>query len=69
MRDRAKHFRILAVVLFNAPLAYFSELEEIVTDKLICVPIWQEFVGRLNREWAEITLYVGELLSSMCIIP
>ena len=56
---RSSLIRILAPLLFNAPMVHMRALEKIWVDKCMCHHPWAVFIEKLKSEWEELVLYVS----------
>ncbi|CAL1699558.1 unnamed protein product [Somion occarium] len=56
--------RILAPLLFNAPMVHLRALEKIWVDQCMCHQPWAVFIEKLKSEWEEFILYGTVLLNA-----
>ncbi|KAJ7678836.1 hypothetical protein B0H14DRAFT_3063488 [Mycena olivaceomarginata] len=61
---RSLIFRILGLLLFNAPWTHLRALEEVWVDEKVSVAPWRRIVDTLCIEWQELILYATVLLNA-----
>ncbi|KAK0437173.1 hypothetical protein EV421DRAFT_1977793, partial [Armillaria borealis] len=56
-------FHILNCLLFAAPCTHLREIESILSDGLLSQVVWRDFIDKICKDWAHLTLYSTVLIN------
>ncbi|KAJ7916696.1 hypothetical protein B0H13DRAFT_1997283 [Mycena leptocephala] len=62
--SRSLLIRVIALLLFNAPLMHLRTLEDAHTDGIVSHVTWRRITEVLDQEWQELTLFATVLLNA-----
>ncbi|PBK81348.1 hypothetical protein ARMGADRAFT_1020367 [Armillaria gallica] len=56
-------FHILNCLLFTAPCAHLRDIESILSDGILSQVVWRDFIKKICKDWADLTLYSTVLIN------